>query len=175
MCGGCRALCRGQSRLLSSQLTCCAFVNSSVFAVEVLAMGGRSLLMCYLGRNCEVLEYFLRVVQLVAHRLPSRVSRLELQMAPTTVRDHDCMWSFLLLFGVGVLLLLQIIYEYSGYLKPCSRLHFHPLSRVHSLLTNKSSEIIPALKIYSLLCTKSVIEPGRSERRIAENRRCSRR
>lgn len=37
------------------------------------------------------------------------------------------------------------------------------------MLTHKSSEIIPALKIYSLLCTKSVVEPGRSERRIAEN------
>lgn len=113
---------------------------------------------------------FLCVVQLVVHRLLSRVSRLELQMAPTTVRDHDCMWSFLLLFGVGVLLLLQIIYEYSGYLKPCSRLHFPPLSRVHSLLTHKSSEIIPALKIYSLLCSKSIVEPGKFER-IAENRR----
>lgn len=58
MCGGCRALCRGQSCSLSSRLTCCAFVNSSVFAAEVLAMGGRSLLMCYMGRNCEGLEYF---------------------------------------------------------------------------------------------------------------------
>lgn len=96
---------------------------------------------------------FLRTVRLGAHRLPRRVSRLELQMAPTTVRDHGCTWSFLLLFGVGVLLLLQIIYECSGYLKPCSRLHFPPLSRLHSLLTHKSSEIIPALKTYSVLCT----------------------
>lgn len=118
---------------------------------------------------------FLCMVQLGAHSPPSRVSRSELQMAPTTVRDHGCTWSFLLLFGVGVLLLLQIIYEYSGYLKPCSRLHFPPLSRLHSLLTNKSSEIIPALKIYSLLCTKSVIESGVSERRVAENGRRSRR